>query len=130
MASRLADHGFPPFKTEYRFHPKRMWRFDFSFPDYKVAVEVEGGAYANPIYCRSCGSRVTYIGAGGRVMPLLMGGRHNFGAGYEKDVEKYNEAAIGGWLLVRITAKLVKAEKGLDYIARALKSRGWQGEWQ
>ncbi len=128
MAALIETAGLPHPQAEFRFHPKRMWRFDFAFIDYKVAVEVEGGAYANPVYCRSCGARVTYVGTDGRIIPLLMGGRHNFGAGYEKDVEKYNEAAIHGWLLVRMTAKLVRSKKGLEFIARALKERGWEGE--
>ena len=28
---------------EYIFHPKRKWRFDFYFPERKLAVEIEGG---------------------------------------------------------------------------------------
>ena len=27
---------------EYRFHPDRLWRFDFAFPSVKLAVEVDG----------------------------------------------------------------------------------------
>ncbi len=35
--------GLPKPAREYRFHRERRWRFDFAWPDYKVAVEVEGG---------------------------------------------------------------------------------------
>ena len=30
---------------EFKFHPKRKWRFDFAFPEAMVAVEADGGEY-------------------------------------------------------------------------------------
>ena len=33
-------------EPEYRFHPVRRWRFDFANPEYKVAIEFEGGIWA------------------------------------------------------------------------------------
>lgn len=30
---------------EYRFDPDRKWRFDFAWPDRKIAVECEGGVH-------------------------------------------------------------------------------------
>jgi hypothetical protein len=42
-----------------------------------VALEVEGGVWT--------------------------GGRHTRGAGFLKDVEKYNRAAVLGWRLLRVT---------------------------
>lgn len=32
-------------KTEYRFHAKRRFLFDFAWPEFKVAVEIEGGTW-------------------------------------------------------------------------------------
>lgn len=64
-------------KAEYRFHPKRRWRFDYAIPEHKIAIEVEGGVWTN--------------------------GRHTRGKGYINDMEKYNEAVIGGWRLIRVT---------------------------
>jgi hypothetical protein len=32
------------------------------------------------------------------------GGRHNRGGGYAKDAEKYLEAALAGWTVLRLTA--------------------------
>ena len=29
---------------EYRFHPTRKWRFDYAWPENKIALEVEGGS--------------------------------------------------------------------------------------
>jgi hypothetical protein len=62
-------------EPEYRFHDKRRWRFDYYFPDYKVAIEIEGGVFQY--------------------------GRHNRISGFIKDMEKYNAAAEMGILLLR-----------------------------
>lgn len=32
---------------EYYFHPERRWRFDWAWPDYKVAVEINGQGYGH-----------------------------------------------------------------------------------
>ncbi len=61
--------------TEYRFHAVRRWRFDYAWPDAKVALEVEGGVWS--------------------------GGRHTRGVGFVKDMEKYNTAGLNGWLVLR-----------------------------
>lgn len=63
------------FVAEYRFHPERRWRFDFADPKRKVAIEIEGG--------------------------LWNYGRHNRPEGYMKDLEKYNQAALMGWKVLR-----------------------------
>ena len=67
--------GWPMF-PEYRFHPVRKWRFDFAFPDQKVAVEMEG------------------------LLPGA-GGRHQRITGYRADTKKYNAATCLGWRILR-----------------------------
>lgn len=62
---------------EYRFHEVRKWRFDYAFPDVKVAIEVDGAVWTQ--------------------------GRHTRGAGYLGDMEKLNTAVSMGWLVLRIT---------------------------
>lgn len=32
----------PPCEREYRFHPTRLWRFDYAWPDLRLAVELDG----------------------------------------------------------------------------------------
>ncbi|MDK1046404.1 MAG: hypothetical protein QGM45_12075 [Anaerolineales bacterium] len=39
--------GGPEPETEYRFHDKRKWRFDFCWPDRMTALEVEGLGHAH-----------------------------------------------------------------------------------
>ena len=66
---------------EHRFAPPRRWRFDFAWPDWRVAVELEGGAWAR--------------------------GRHTRGAGYVADCEKYNAATLAGWRVLRYAGPML-----------------------
>ena len=70
-------YRLPELKREYRFHPVRMWRFDFAYPDKKVAIECEGGVWTQ--------------------------GRHTRGAHYGQDCDKYNAAVLLGWKVLRYT---------------------------
>lgn len=79
---------------EFRFHPVRRWRADFAFPDQKLLVEFEGGAFS--------------------------AGRHTRGAGFEKDCEKYNAAALLGYTVLRFTAKHVKSGEAIVTIEKFL----------
>lgn len=81
--------------TEYRFHGKRRWRFDFAWPALMLAVEVEGGQWVN--------------------------GRHQRGKGFEDDCEKYNEAALYGWTVLRFTGDMVKDGRALATLLKALR---------
>ena len=79
---------------EFRFHPKRRWRFDLAWPDRKLAVEIEGGVYSH--------------------------GRHTRGKGFTRDCAKYNEAVILGWRVLRVTTGMVNDGTALTFIERAL----------
>ena len=79
VANILDHHKFKDYVTEYRFHPTRQWRFDFAFIDKKIAVEIEGGIWS--------------------------GGGHTRGLHYSSDCEKYNQAQILGWVVLRYTDK-------------------------
>lgn len=85
---------------QFRFHPKRRWTLDFAWPVYWFFVEVEGGIF------------------------IRGGGRHNRGQGFERDCEKYNEAALAGWRGLRVTTGQVKAGTALRLIERALGPSG------
>lgn len=62
---------------EFKFHPRRRWRFDYAIPEHKIAVEVEGGVWT--------------------------GGRHTRPQGFLGDIEKYNTATLMGWRVFRTT---------------------------
>lgn len=80
-------NGVPQWETEHRFHPDRKWRFDFAWPEFKVALECEGGVYTH--------------------------GRHTRGTGFTKDCEKYSTAAAMGWRVLRFTGEQIHREPKL-----------------
>ena len=84
MERDLRIIGAPEWVREYRFAPPRRWRFDFAWPDLKVAVEIEGG-----IHIRGRGS-------------------HTSVARYTADCEKYNAATMAGWRVLRFTSAMLR----------------------
>ena len=66
-----AGEELPKPEIEYRFDIDRGWRFDFAWPNQKVALEVQGGLFVN--------------------------GAHVRGAAVVKEHEKLNWAAMHGW---------------------------------
>ena len=93
FAAQLSQDGFL-YEREYRFAPPRRWRFDFAFVDKQLAVEIEGGVWSR--------------------------GRHVRGTGYAKDCEKYSEAAILGWRIMRFVPEMVMSGYALEATKRAL----------
>lgn len=93
FALHCRAHGLAP-ESEWAFTKNRKWRFDYVFPDSMVAVEIEGGT--------------------------RLGGRHTRHSGFERDAEKYNEAAILGWKVLRFTTEAVKRGDAIDTVLRAL----------
>jgi very-short-patch-repair endonuclease len=81
---------------EHRFHETRKWRFDLAWLKHKLAVEVEGGIW---VY-----------------------GRHNRAATFLKDMEKYNNACLLGWSVLRLSTDMVKSGEGLKLITMFFES--------
>lgn len=94
MRFQLRSAKLPIWINEWTFHPTRKWRFDFAWPYRNVALEVEGGTWAN--------------------------GAHTRGKHYESDCEKYSEAAIAGWKVIRVTGGMIKSGLALELVRRAL----------
>jgi very-short-patch-repair endonuclease len=69
---------------EYRFHPVRRWRLDAAFPEKKIGVEIDGGAFIQ--------------------------GRHTRGVGFRKDCEKINAAGLLGWRVFRFLPEQIEDE--------------------
>ena len=84
----------PKHEIEYRFCDRRF-RFDFAWPDKKIAVEIEGGIYS--------------------------GGRHVRGKGFENDCEKHNLAQRLGWKVYRFTSSMITTIE-VEKIIKELKS--------
>src|SRR5690348_3410929 len=89
--------GLPKPVAEYHFAlPARKWRFDFCWPQFRLAVEQDGAIYS--------------------------GGRHVRGSGYEKDLVKLNEALLRGWRVLRVSTGQVASGQALAWIQRALQT--------
>ena len=93
----LDDLGVPywPSSADHDYRRGRAFRFDFAWPDRKLAVEVDGGTFT--------------------------GGRHVRGAGYERDVEKQNLAVTQGWRVLHFTQRQVTSGYALNVVEQALK---------
>ena len=81
-------------EKEFKFHPVRKWRFDYAFPEHKIALEVECGVWT--------------------------GGRHTSSVGFLNDMEKYNTATLMGWRVFRTTPDDLYRKKTLDLIKNAI----------
>lgn len=82
---------------EHSFHDKRKWRFDYAWPEFKIALEVDGGLW------------------------IPGGGRHNRAGGYLKDCEKFNAAAVLGWRVLRVTPQQLLTMNTIEMLKGAMK---------
>ena len=82
--------------TQHAFHPTRKWRFDFSWPAFRLAMEVDGGTW--------------------------IGGAHSRGSGIESDCEKLAAAVILGYRVMRATTNQVKDGTAAYWLESALKN--------
>lgn len=67
------------------------WRFDFAWPDIKLACEIEGGGWT--------------------------GGRHTRGKGFSDDLIKYDNAMRLGWTVYRCDGAMIKSGTVINIIA-------------
>lgn len=95
FAKMLRASKLPLPTPEYRFHPERQWRFDFAWPEHKIALEVEGGVWTE--------------------------GRHTRGAGFLADMQKYNAAGVLGWRVLRVTPDQLTQAATDEMLRRVLK---------
>jgi hypothetical protein len=121
----LERANLPPWLTEYRFTKMRRWRFDYAWPDFHIALEIEGGVFGRMIVIERGHERRR-----GRSIPLKpgtrvrVGGRHNSGKGLEDDCVKYNHAATLGWTVIRVTTRMVRDGEAITALRAAFHARG------
>lgn len=96
VVKKTLEDVFDNVHEEFSFHPSRSWRFDFAIPDLKIAFEIEGAHWA--------------------------GGRHSRGKGFERDIEKYNYAALTGWKVLRATYTQIKSGEFSLIVEKAKRS--------
>ena len=81
----MRTEKLPPFEREFRFASPRRWRFDFCWPERKLAVEIEG------------------------LTPDS--GRHQRIGGFIADCEKYEAALRLGWTVYRVPGQWIMKGK-------------------
>lgn len=89
------QNGIPLPIEEYVFHPGRKWPFDFAWVQQKLALEVEGGVFTRRAH--------------GSITGIL------------RDIEKYNQAAVDGWRVLRVIPDDVLTLKTCRMIRDALR---------
>ena len=82
-------------EEEYKFLPDRRFRFDFAWPAWKLAVEIEGATWS--------------------------GGRHSRGKGFENDCIKYNLAVRDKWRVLRFTTQMVKDGRAIMFVGKVME---------
>ena len=92
--------GLPEPEREYLFHEARKWRFDYAWVAEGFALEFEGGIWLQTKEGRSKG--------------------HAHPKRFLKDCEKYNEAALYGWYVLRVTGEMVKDGRAIEWLTRGL----------
>lgn len=75
----------------------RRWRWDYAWPEARVALEVEGGGFRREGY-----------------------GAHTTGAALRRDCEKHTAGAVLGWRLLRVLPEHLLTTTTLDNVRRAL----------
>lgn len=87
--------GLPEPEREYKFALEqlgRRWRFDFAYPDDKIAIEVQGGIWTR--------------------------GAHARGTGLERDYEKLNVAQMLGWTVLQFSGNMIDSGEAVETIER------------
>lgn len=78
----------------------RLWRFDFAWPDQRIAVEIEG------VVVRKIGNEV------------VCQGRHATITGMREDMVKYAWANVLGWHVLRFLPEQIKSGEAMDFLVR------------
>lgn len=94
LAWQIRAAGLPQPCPEYLPIPGRKFRFDFAWPERRLLVEVQGGAWN--------------------------GGKHGRGSGILTDQEKLNLAQLAGWRVLQVGPSHIRDGKALAWIQEAL----------
>lgn len=92
FALMLRAHEIGGASPQYRFHPTRLWRFDFAWPRAKFAVEIHGQLFN--------GKK----------------GGHSTPSGIRADFEKDTAALLLGWRVFRIHSDMVLKQITMDVV--------------
>lgn len=95
----IEDLNLPSPQKEYRPGIVRKFRFDFAWPDIKIAVELNGATWTK--------------------------GRHSSGEGIQRDYVKMNYCQILGWLVIQFSSTMGEVYCK-EVLTKAFRSRGYE----
>jgi very-short-patch-repair endonuclease len=106
---QLRSYKLPQFERQFMFAKEigRRWMFDFANREFRIAIEVEG---------------LVVMRVNGE---LIVKGRHASIQGFRDDAEKYANAAVMGWHVMRFEQSQVKSGFAIEMTMRFLSARGW-----
>jgi very-short-patch-repair endonuclease len=116
---QIKNAGLQEPASEYRFHPVRLWRLDFAYPEKKIAIEIDGGGWGRPVFCNRCRQPVTRF-VNGRSYPVREGGRHHTAKGAENDNEKKNTLAEMGWRVLTFNPKHIREKSAIESLKKLI----------
>ena len=98
---RMRCPELPAVVEEYRFHPERLWRLDFAWPELKLAVELDGRGKAGGM------------------------GAHQSITGQRRDSENGNAAVLLWWRVLHF-ASMDKAQvaRWVNTVVEAMNAKG------
>lgn len=102
FAFQVMAYGLPKPEREFRFCPGRRFALDFAWPEYKIAVECEGGIWRQG------------------------GGAHSHPLNILRDIEKHNLYTRLGWAVYRFTGDDVSRGKAVKWLDEVFKERKGQ----
>jgi very-short-patch-repair endonuclease len=91
----MVRNKIPHAVRQYNFH---NWYFDYSWPQIKVVVEIDGGTYSKQ-------------------------GGHARGASYKRDCIKNNIAQLEGWVVLRADRTMVTDREFIGILKKVIINR-------
>lgn len=99
LVHHMKARNLPAPTAEFKFHPEHKWKFDWAYPDWKLAVEKEG-----IVYPKEKGDH-------------RLSGRHVSFSGFKKDIEKYATAFALGWNVLRVLPAQIRSGQAAAWLA-------------
>ena len=84
--------GLTGFEREFKAVPGRQFRWDFTWPEDNLLIEVQGGTFARG----------------------KMG--HSTGMGQNRDFEEQNLATLAGWRVMKFDDKQIRTGQALHWV--------------
>jgi hypothetical protein len=94
--------GLPTPEREWPVSNDRKFSFDWAWPEQKIALEIEGGIYGRGKPCPMCKRKAV--------------GAHTSIERLKSDMEKYNLAAMLGWLVLRARPEQIDSGEAFNWL--------------